>query len=172
MPYSSGCTTPLSNFEVGLDYRDVNDPAVTVSFPLVDDPSTSLLAWTTTPWTLPSNLALCVHPEFTYIKIRDKEKDTNYILCDKLLGTLYKDPKKANFEKIATFKGVDLKGWRYVPLFEYFTEEVRMSSLALQENLTLMFCSQVRGPCIFRRHWYLRHRSRRYRDRSSSTGVW
>lgn len=129
MPYSAGCTTPLSNFEAGLDYRDVNDPAVTVSFPLVDDPSTALLAWTTTPWTLPSNLALCVHPEFTYIKIHDEDKDTSYILCEKLLGTLYKDPKKAKFKKLATFKGVDLKGWRYVPLFEYFTEQVRVMRL-------------------------------------------
>ena len=125
MPYSSGCTTPISNFEAGLDYRDVNDPAVTVAFQLVDDPTTSLLAWTTTPWTLPSNLALCVHPDFTYIKIHDEEKDTNYILCDTLLGTLYKDPKKAKFKKVATFKGADLKGWRYVPLFEYFTEQAR-----------------------------------------------
>lgn len=125
MPYSAGCTTPLSNFEAGLDYRDVNDPAVTVAFQLVDDPTTALLAWTTTPWTLPSNLAVCVHPEFTYIKIHDEEKDTNYILCEKLLGTLYKDPKKAKFKKVATFKGADMKGWRYVPLFEYFTEQVR-----------------------------------------------
>ncbi|KAG9316288.1 tRNA synthetases class I-domain-containing protein, partial [Chiua virens] len=123
MPYSAGCTTPLSNFEAGLDYRDVNDPAITIAFPLVDDPTTSLLAWTTTPWTLPSNLALCVHPEFTYIKIHDEEKDTNYILCEKLLGTLYKDPKKAKFKKVASYKGADMKGWRYVPLFDYFTEQ-------------------------------------------------
>ncbi|KAF8128269.1 tRNA synthetases class I-domain-containing protein [Boletus edulis] len=98
MPYSSGCTTPLSNFGW-----------------LVDDPTTALLAWTTTPWTLPSNLALCPS--------RLHEKGTNYILCDKLLGALYKDPKKAKFKKIATFKGADMKGWRYVPLFEYFTEQ-------------------------------------------------
>lgn len=123
MPYSTGCTTPLSNFEAGLDYRDVNDPAITVSFPLVDDPTTSLLAWTTTPWTLPSNLGLCVHPDFSYVKIHDEDKGVNYILCEKLLGTLYKDPKKAKFKKIATFKGSNMKGWRYVPLFEYFVEQ-------------------------------------------------
>src|SRR5690349_12856235 len=68
MPYSTGCTTPLSNFEVGLNYQNVQDPAVTVSFPLVDDPTVLLLAWTTTPWTLPSNLALCVHPNQDYVK--------------------------------------------------------------------------------------------------------
>ncbi|KAK7472709.1 isoleucine--tRNA ligase [Stygiomarasmius scandens] len=123
MPYSTGCTTPLSNFEAGLDYRDVNDPAVTVAFSLVDDPQTSLLAWTTTPWTLPSNLALCVHPEYTYIKIHDQEKDQNFIIHENLLTTLYKDPKKAKFKKLAQFQGSDMKGWRYVPLFEYFTEQ-------------------------------------------------
>ncbi|PPQ89726.1 hypothetical protein CVT25_014127 [Psilocybe cyanescens] len=123
MPYSTGCTTPLSNFEAGQAYKDVNDPAVTVSFPLVDDPNTSLLAWTTTPWTLPSNLALCVHPDFTYIKIHDTEKDQNFIIHEKLLSTLYKDPKKAKFKKIAQFQGSDMKGWRYVPMFEYFTDQ-------------------------------------------------
>jgi len=97
---------------------------VTVSFPLVDDPSTSLLAWTTTPWTLPSNLALCVHPDYLYIKIYDQERDQNFILHENLLGTLYKDPKKAKYKKVAQFLGSDMKGWRYIPLFEYFTEKV------------------------------------------------
>ena len=93
----------------------------------MDDRKTSLLAWTTTPWTLPSNLALCVHPDFTYVKIHDEERDQNFILHESLLTTLYKDPKKAKFKKLGTFKGADMKGWRYVPLFEYFTEQVRYS---------------------------------------------
>ncbi|KAF9651100.1 isoleucine-tRNA ligase [Thelephora ganbajun] len=123
MPYSTGCLTPLSNFEAGQDYRDVNDPAVTVSFPLVDDSSTSLLAWTTTPWTLPSNLALCVNPDYTYIKIEDQERKQNFILHENLLRTLYKDPKKAKFKKLGQYKGLEMKGWRYVPLFDYFVEK-------------------------------------------------
>ncbi|KAF8482215.1 isoleucine-tRNA ligase [Gautieria morchelliformis] len=123
MPYSTALTTPLSNFEAGQDFRDVSDPAVTVAFTLVDDPKTSLLAWTTTAWTLPSNLALCVHPKFYYIKIHDEHRDENYILHENLLGTLYKDPKKAKYKKIGQFQGSDMKGWRYVPLFEYFTEQ-------------------------------------------------
>ncbi|KAL7421669.1 isoleucine--tRNA ligase [Cryptotrichosporon argae] len=132
MPYSTGCTTPLSNFEAGEDYRMVSDPAVTVAFPLVDDPSTSLLAWTTTPYTLPSNLGLCVHPDFTYIKIHDLEKDQNYILLERLLGTIYKeyagnkkpDPKKEpKFKKVGEFLGKDMVGWRYTPMFDYFTEQ-------------------------------------------------
>ena len=95
-----------------------------MSFPLVDDPTTSFLAWTTTPWTLPSNLALCVHPDYTYIKIHDQERDQNFIIHQDLLRTLYKDPKKAKYKKLGEWKGIDLKGWRYVPLFEYFTEQV------------------------------------------------
>lgn len=100
--------------------------SVTVAFPLVDDRTTSLLAWTTTPWTLPSNLSLCVNPDYTYIKIYDQERDQNFILGENLLRTLYKDPKKAKFKKLGTFKGSDMKGWRYVPLFEYFTERVSL----------------------------------------------
>ena len=139
MPYTTGLTTPLSNFEAGLDYRDVNDPAgqcrslsrspcincvsVTVAFQLVDDPKTSLLAWTTTPWTLPSNLGLCVHPDFEYVKIHDQTRDVNFILHKNLLTTVYKDPKKAPIKILDTFKGDHLKGWRYVPLFEYFTKQ-------------------------------------------------
>jgi len=73
MPYSTGCNTPLSNFEAGQNYKDVVDPAVIVSFPIInntDEAGVSLLAWTTTPWTLPSNLALCVNPTETYVKVR------------------------------------------------------------------------------------------------------
>lgn len=106
--------------------------SVTVSFPLVDDPTTSLLAWTTTPWTLPSNLGLCVHPDFTYIKIHDFERNQNFILLENLLSTVYKgydpkkkpDPKKEpQFKKVGTFQGSDMVGWRYVPMFDYFTEQ-------------------------------------------------
>jgi isoleucyl-tRNA synthetase len=101
---------------------------VVVAFPLVDDPETSLIAWTTTPWTLPSNLTLCVHPDFTYIKIHDETSGKNYILHEKLLGTLYKDVKKAKFKKLDTFLGKSMKGWRYVPLFDYFVEKVLYQS--------------------------------------------
>ena len=97
---------------------------VVVSFPLVDDSSTSLLAWTTTPWTLPSNLALCVNPDYTYIKIEDQERKQNFILHENLLRTLYKDPKKAKFKKLGQYKGSEMKGWHYVPLFDYFVEKV------------------------------------------------
>ncbi|KAJ9080766.1 isoleucine--tRNA ligase [Entomophthora muscae] len=125
MPYSTGCTTPLSNFEAGQNYKDVNDPTAVVSFPLKSDPSVALLAWTTTPWTLPSNLALCVHPEFEYIKIKDEESGSVYVLLQKLLGSIYKDPKKAKFQVLEKIKGSDLVGLEYEPLFPYFAEQYR-----------------------------------------------
>ena len=113
---------------------------VTVAFPLVDDPSTSLLAWTTTPWTLPSNLALCVHPDYNYIKIHDEERNQNFIIHENLLRTLYKDPKKAKFRKLGKFLGSDMKGWRYIPLFEYFTEQVGLTSYPSALHVLLAFC--------------------------------
>jgi isoleucyl-tRNA synthetase len=89
MPYSTACTTPLSNFEAKLAYKDVDDPAVVVSFPIVGDESTSLLAWTTTPWTLPSNLALCVHAQMHYVKIQKKSTGELFIMADARLGQLF-----------------------------------------------------------------------------------
>ncbi len=63
MPFSCKLGTPLSNFEANLNYKEVDDPSLTVTFPLIDEPGTSILAWTTTPWTLPSNLGVMVNPE-------------------------------------------------------------------------------------------------------------
>ncbi|QSL66508.1 hypothetical protein MERGE_000888 [Pneumocystis wakefieldiae] len=125
MPYSTACTTPLSNFEAQQNYKEVCDPSIVVSFPLLDDPSTSLLAWTTTPWTLPSHLNLCVNPDFEYIKIHDQASGDNYILLEKCLNVLYKDPKNAKFRKLQTIRGVDMKGWRYEPPFYYFYERFK-----------------------------------------------
>ena len=105
MPFSTALNTTVSNFEAAQNYKDTTDPAVTVSFPLVSDPDTSLLAWTTTPWTLPSNIALAVHPELEYVKLRDEPSGRTYILMEKLLGTLYKDVKKAKFKILERFKG-------------------------------------------------------------------
>jgi len=125
MPYSTALTTPLSNFEANQNYQDVTDPAVVVSFPLLKDPDTSLLAWTTTPWTLPSHTGLATHPNFEYVKIHDEKSGKNYILLEKLLGTLYKDPKKAKFKVVEKIKGKDMLGWQYEPLFNYFYDEYK-----------------------------------------------
>ncbi|GFN18760.1 isoleucine--tRNA ligase [Aspergillus tubingensis] len=125
MPYSTALNTPLSNFEAQQNYKDVQDPAVVVTFPLVHEPETSLLAWTTTPWTLPSNIALAVNPTFEYIKILDEASGKHYILLESLLRTLYKDPKKAKFKIVDRFKGATMKDWKYQPLFDYFYEEFK-----------------------------------------------
>lgn len=130
MPYSTACGTPLSNFEAGLNYKDVNDPAVVVNFPVVGEPGVNLVAWTTTPWTLPSNLALCVNPAFDYIKILDKARGKVFILLEKRLCQLFPEVSKADcteerrnelFEVIERMKGAALIGLKYEPIFQYFS---------------------------------------------------
>lgn len=122
MPYSTGCTTPLSNFEAQQNYKDVYDPALTVAFESLDQENTYFVAWTTTPWTLPSNLALCVHPDFEYVKIFDEKKGKNFILLESLLKTLYKKPAAEKLTTVAKFKGSEMVGLKYKPLFPYFTK--------------------------------------------------
>lgn len=90
MPFSTACNTVLSNFEAGSNYKDTKDPAIFITFPLLEDPETSLIAWTTTPWTLPSNLACAVNPEFTYLKILDEDKGKQYILAEPRLKEVCK----------------------------------------------------------------------------------
>lgn len=121
MPYSSACSTPLSNFESGQNYKDVVDPAVVVTFPLIDQPEVSLLAWTTTPWTLPSNLLLCVNEKLDYVKIKDKKTDQLYILMESRLEILYKKPAD-ECEILERFPGAQLKGLKYKPIFDYFLD--------------------------------------------------
>lgn len=136
MPYSTALCTPIANFEAAQNYKEVLDPAVVVAFPLVDEPEVKLLAWTTTPWTLPSNIALAVNANFEYIKIKDGKTGDVYILLESLLTTLYKNPKKADFEIIEKgIKGTDLKGKRYVPLFPYFAADFEDSEEARTNKL-------------------------------------
>lgn len=101
--------------------------AVTIAFNLVDKPGEAVLAWTTTPWTLPSNLALCVHPDFTYLKIQDEASGRIYYIHEALLGTLYPKLKTAKYKKLGTVKGNEMKGWKYEPLFPYFADKVGLS---------------------------------------------
>lgn len=118
MPFSAKLGTPLSNFEAGENYKEVDDPALTVSFQLIDEPDTSILAWTTTPWTLVSNLALMVGPNIDYVKILDKTSGKKYILAQQCLASNFKDIK--NISILSAFKGKELEGRRYKPLFDYF----------------------------------------------------
>uniref|UniRef100_A0A8C3FMZ1 isoleucine--tRNA ligase n=1 Tax=Chrysemys picta bellii TaxID=8478 RepID=A0A8C3FMZ1_CHRPI len=118
MPFSTACNTPLSNFEAHQNYKDVQDPSVIVSFPLDEDENVSLVAWTTTPWTLPSNLALCVNPELQYVKLKDSATGKIYILMEARLVALYKS--ESEYVILDRFPGITLKGKKYKPLFEYF----------------------------------------------------
>lgn len=125
MPYSTGCTTPLSNFEAQQNYKDVNDPAVTIGFPIVGDENTWLVGWTTTPWTLPSNIGLAVNADFEYVKIFDEEKQKHYILLEALLKTLYKKPAQAKYKVVQKIKGLELVGLKYLPPFDYFYDSFK-----------------------------------------------
>lgn len=119
LPYSWALETPLSNTETRMDdaYKQVQDPALTVAFVL--ETGESLLAWTTTPWTLPSNLALAVAPDVSYVRVR--HNGTIYILAEARLGAYEKELEGA--EVIDTTLGASLVGRTYTPMFSYFADQ-------------------------------------------------
>ncbi|XP_041980878.1 isoleucine--tRNA ligase, cytoplasmic [Aricia agestis] len=119
MPFSTACSTPLSNFESGQNYKDVVDPAVVVSFPTEE--GFSFLAWTTTPWTLPSNLALCVNPKLLYLKVKEKATGASYVLQESRFPVIFKNTD--DFIIQDKFLGATLKGIKYTPLFDYFVNQ-------------------------------------------------
>jgi len=121
MPYSAKLGTALSNFEAGENYKDVDDPSITVAFNLEDDKETSILAWTTTPWTLVSNLALMVGPKIEYVKYIDKASSRQYIMAKNRLQAYYKDENE--YEILQEFSGEELVGKKYKPLFPYFADQ-------------------------------------------------
>jgi isoleucyl-tRNA synthetase len=127
MHYSTGCKTPISNFEAGENYRDVSDPAISVAFKAVGQ-EYEFVAWTTTPWTLPSNLILAVNKVMTYVRVKDLASGRQFILMKERLGELYRvDQKgkkagKPEFEILAEFPGAELVGQEYEPLFPFFRE--------------------------------------------------
>ncbi|MDC7234653.1 MAG: isoleucine--tRNA ligase [Spirochaetales bacterium] len=122
LPTCPRCSTPLSNHELNLGgYKDVNDPAITIKFKALDegsDDNTYFLAWTTTPWTLISNLALSMGDDIDYVKVKDG--DENYILAAERLSAYYKSEE--DYEILWTKKGSDLKGLSYEPIFGYFLD--------------------------------------------------
>ncbi|XVF55001.1 hypothetical protein PTKIN_Ptkin06aG0001300 [Pterospermum kingtungense] len=152
MPYSTGCKTPLSNFEAGDNYKLVPDPEIMVAFPIVGaTDNAAFVAWTTTPWTLPNNLALCVNSSFVYVKVRNKYSGKIYVVAESRLSELPTDKPKPNaangpsgeskksktkgssgektkdsaadsYEILEKFSGASLVGTKYEPLFNYFSE--------------------------------------------------
>jgi isoleucyl-tRNA synthetase len=117
-PYCPRCSTTLSNFEVNEGYKDKKDLSVTVKMPLVDEPETSILVWTTTPWTLPSNLVLAAGPKIDYVKVKDG--DEFFILAKARLSAYYKSEEE--YEIVEEFTGDKLVGKRYTPLFDFFAD--------------------------------------------------
>ena len=119
--YSPGSGTVLSSHEVSLGYKETQDPSVSIKFPLDADENVFFLAWTTTPWTIISNMALAVNPKLEYVKIRVTEGDVteHYILAKGCL----EDAITHDYEIVETYKGSDLIGWIYKPVFNYALEE-------------------------------------------------
>lgn len=118
VPYCPRCGTPLSDHEVALGYEDTADPSVFVRFPLVDKPDTSFLVWTTTPWTLPANVAIAAHPDVDYVTVeRDNNGTTEKLILAKSL--LEKVFRGEEVKVVDTFKGKKLKGMKYQPLFTF-----------------------------------------------------
>jgi isoleucyl-tRNA synthetase len=113
--YSAALGTTLSNFEAGLDYRDVQDPSLTVAFKLQNQSQAYVLVWTTTPWTLPANVAVVVHPDLIYSEVLDLKTQNTYYLLSDHLTTYFKD--ESSYEVKRTLKGQELVGLRYEPLF-------------------------------------------------------
>ncbi len=127
MPYSPRLATPLAKNEVRDDnYREVDDPAITVLFPMTATPGLEderpvfLLAWTTTPWTLPENLALGVGPDISYVAVADD--DRILVLAEARVEACLRQPVD-DLTIVARFTGQDLAGWRYRPVFPYFADE-------------------------------------------------
>jgi isoleucyl-tRNA synthetase len=130
VPYSVGLSTALSNFEANLNYKQVQDPAITVRFFVTqgkipgckDGEQAALLAWTTTPWTLPSNLGLAVGRDIDYVSVREKASGLRYVVAKALLAQAFKNPAE-DVEDAHELKGADLLGIRYEPLFPYFKDK-------------------------------------------------
>ncbi|MDP6728957.1 MAG: isoleucine--tRNA ligase, partial [SAR324 cluster bacterium] len=116
VPYSWRVATPLSNFEANLNYKDTQDPSVTLRFRMLDAENTYILAWTTTPWTLPSNMALCAGPKLEYVRLCLKETGERYLLVASRVETYFEE---GSYEIEERMKGTELKGRRYEPLFDF-----------------------------------------------------
>ena len=116
VPYCPRCGTPLSAQEVAQGYKDVKERSAVVRFKCVDEDA-YILAWTTTPWTLPSNVALCMHPDYEYVKVKSNKDGLTYYMAQALVAAVLGE----EVEILETYKGKDLEYKEYVPLFPYAT---------------------------------------------------
>ena len=123
VPYCPRCGTPLSSHEVSLGYKDLKERSAMVKFKSADEDA-YYLAWTTTPWTLPSNLVLCVNPKVDYVKV--EVNGTKYILAAALVDTVFADVEGER-KILATYKGAELEYKKYEPLYPFADEIVKKS---------------------------------------------
>jgi isoleucyl-tRNA synthetase len=130
VPYCPSCGTPLSSHEVAQGYKDVEDPSVFVRFKAMDEENTYYLAWTTTPWTLISNVALAVHPDETYVKVLHNEQ--HLILAQARLSVL-----DGEYQIIAEMPGKALEHKRYEPLFQFVPVDKPAWFIGLADYVTM-----------------------------------
>ena len=136
VPYCARCGTPLSDHEVALGYDEVSDPSIFIRMPLVDKPDTSLLVWTTTPWTLPGNVAVAAHPDEDYVTVERVTEDGSkekLILVKSLVEKVFSDEE---VKVLNTFKGKKLKGEKYKPLFTFMPPEKPAHYVVLADFVT------------------------------------
>lgn len=133
MPYSWRVSTPLSNFEAASNYKEVQDPSLTMRFKEVGT-KRIFLAWTTTPWTLPSNLALSVGPDIDYVEITEVKTGERLVLAKDRLPAYFKNESEYQIEK--TYKGKELEGLKYEPLFPYFKDQPKAFRILVGEHVT------------------------------------
>ncbi len=134
--YCPRCGTPLADHEVALGYKDTDDPSVYVRLPLKDEPDTALLVWTTTPWTLPANVAVAAHPDVTYVKVKRALPDGGeefLIVAQPLLEKVFRDE---TVEIVAEFPGKALDGKRYQPLFTFVPPDKPAHFVVLADFVT------------------------------------
>ena len=141
VPYSWKLCTPLSNNEAGANYKDVQDPTVTVRmkitdrvFPGTEGLTTYVCIWTTTPWTLPENLAACVGPDIDYVIVKDGDTQDAYLLAKERLKAYYKKPEE--YTVLFECKGRDLVGVHYEPIFPYFKDTPNAFRIVMDEYVT------------------------------------
>lgn len=130
VPYCPRCGTPLSSHEVAQGYKDVKERSAIVRFKVKGEDA-YFLAWTTTPWTLPSNVALCVNPEETYVRV--KHEGYTYIMAEALVETVLKE----NFEVVESFKGKTLEYKEYEPLFDFVNPDKKAWFVTCDSYVTL-----------------------------------
>lgn len=134
VPYSTRAGTTLSNAEVALGgYKKIVDPAITVAFELKDEPNTFILAWTTTPWTMPGNLGLAVGKDIKYVKVKTDDQTKTYIVAKDCLEFVFKDGEYTIFQDLSA---EDLIGKKYIPPFDFYKDRENAHQVFLGDHVT------------------------------------